>query len=64
MELVTEKKIYLNADGGTWIKSGMKRIAEAKEYIFSDWTAAKLRLRHKDGVKGSSTQSVQCFLDR
>ena len=116
------KKIYLNADGGGWIKSGMKRIAgityvldefhlekyltkltshmkdsredaanelrtairsktkkdfeeivdclegclenetgikriaEAKEYILSNWTAAKLRLRHQNGVKGSSTQ--------
>lgn len=116
------KKIYLNADGGSWIKSGMrrmagvvyvldefhlekyltkltshmkdsqedarnelrkairsktkrefeeiveclewhiesesgrKRIAEAKEYILSNWTAAKLRLRHQEGVKGSSTE--------
>ena len=116
------KKIYLNADGGGWIKSGMKRIAgityvldefhlekyltkltshmkdsredaanelrtairsktkkdfeeivdrlegclenetgikriaEAREYILSNWTAAKLRLRHQDGVKGSSTE--------
>lgn len=116
------KKIYLNADGGGWIKSGMKRIAgityvldefhlekyltkltshmkdsredaanelrtairsktkkdfeeivdrlegclenetgikriaEAKEYILSNWAAAKLRLRHQDGVKGSSTE--------
>ena len=116
------KKIYLNADGGGWIKSGMRRIAgivyvldefhlekyltkltshmkdsredaanelrtairsktktdfeeivnrlegclenetgigriaEAKEYILSNWTAAKLRLRHQDGVKGSSTE--------
>ena len=116
------KKIYLNADGGGWIKSGMKRIAgivyvldefhlekyltkltshmkdsredaadklrtairskskkefeeiveriegclenetgikrivDAKEYILSNWTAAKLRLRHQDGVKGSSTE--------
>ena len=121
-ELDKVKKIYLNADGGTWIKSGMKRIAgityvldefhlekyltkltshmkdskedakaelrnairnknkknfeeivqrledcleneigmkrieDAKEYILSNWTAAKLRLRHKDGVKGSSTE--------
>ena len=37
-------------------ETGMKRIAEAKEYILSNWTAAKLRLRHKDGVKGSSTE--------
>ena len=116
------KKIYLNADGGNWIKSGMKRIAGityvldefhlekyltkltshmkdsredaadelrtairsktkkdfeeiverlegclenetgvkriagAKEYILSNWTAAKLRLRHQNGVKGSSTE--------
>lgn len=116
------KKIYLNADGGAWIKSGMKRIAgityvldefhlekyltkltshmkdsredaadelrrairnstkkefeesvsrlegclenesglkrliDAKEYILSNWTAAKLRLRHQEGVKGSSTE--------
>ncbi|MEE1031533.1 MAG: ISLre2 family transposase [Ruminococcus sp.] len=116
------KKIYLNADGGGWIKSGMRRIAgivyvldgfhlekylmkltshmkdsredaanelrtairsktkkdfeeivdclegclenetgirriaEAKEYILSNWTAAKLRLRHQDGIKGGSTE--------
>lgn len=116
------KKIYLNADGGGWIKSGMrrisgiiyvldefhiekyltkltshmkdsredasdelrsairsktkkefeeiverlegcleneegrKRISDAKEYILSNWTAAKLRLRHQDGVIGSSTE--------
>jgi len=116
------KKIYLNSDGGGWIKSGMKRIAgityvldefhlekyltkltshmkdsredaadelrtairsknkkdfeeiverlegclesevgikritDAKEYILSNWTAAKLRLRHQEGVKGSSTE--------
>lgn len=45
-----------NADGGGGIKSGMKRIADAKEYILSNWTAAKLRLRHQNGVKGSSTE--------
>ena len=116
------KKIYLNADGGGWIKSGMRRIAgivyvldgfhlekylmkltshmkdsredaaeelrsairsktkkdfeeiidrlegclnedtglkrmeNAREYILSNWSAAKLRLKHKDGVKGSSTE--------
>ena len=37
-------------------ETGIKRIAEAKEYILSNWTAAKLRLRHQDGVKGSSTE--------
>lgn len=116
------KKIYLNADGGSWIKSGMKRIAgityvldefhlekyltkltshmkdsredasdelrsairsktkkdfeeiverlegclenetgmrrisDAREYILSNWSAAKLRLRHQNGVRGSSTE--------
>jgi hypothetical protein len=37
-------------------ETGMKRIAEAKEYILSNWMAAKLRLRHQNGVKGSSTE--------
>ena len=37
-------------------ETGIKRIAEAKEYILSNWTAAKLRLRHQNGVKGSSTE--------
>lgn len=37
-------------------ETGLKRIAEAKEYILSNWTAAKLRLRHQNGVKGSSTE--------
>lgn len=121
-DLEKVKKIYLNADGGAWIKSGMKRIAgityvldefhlekylmkltshmkdsksdaldelrtairskekrdfeesverlkmclksetgmkritDAEEYILSNWTAAKLRLRHQDGVNGSSTE--------
>lgn len=36
--------------------TGLKRITVAKEYILSNWTAAKLRLRHQDGVKGSSTE--------
>ena len=33
-----------------------KRMSEAKAYILSNWTAARLRLKHKDGVKGSSTE--------
>lgn len=121
-DLEKVKKIYINSDGGSWIKAGMKRIAgvehvldefhlekyltkltshmkdsckdaadelrvairsknkedfkvlverlegylegetgtkrmnEAREYILSNWTAAKLRLKHKEGVKGSSTE--------
>lgn len=123
-ELEKIKKIYLNADGGSWIKAGMKRIAgvtyvldgfhlekylakltshlrkerkeevleemretirkktkkefkeqvekqkkempewrnlkkvdEAAEYILSNWIAAKLRLKGKEGIEGSSTES-------
>jgi hypothetical protein len=121
-ELDKVKKIYLNADGGGWIKAGMKRISgityvldgfhlekyltkltshmkgsrddaadelrtairsknkqdfemlvdrleeylpegqglkrmeEARAYILSNWTAAKLRLRHNSGIVGSSTE--------
>lgn len=44
-------------------KKGMPRwrnrvkVEEAAEYILSNWTAAKLRLKQKDGVLGSSTES-------
>ena len=37
-------------------EAGLKRIAAARDYILSNWMAAKLRLRHKNGVKGSSTE--------
>lgn len=123
-ELDHVKKIYLNSDGGSWIKAGKKRIQgithvldgfhlekylqklvshkkkkdrepvleefheiirkktkadfrllvekqksempkwrnlqkvdEAAEYILSNWSAAKLRLKRKNGVLGSSTES-------
>lgn len=49
-ELVEQLKGYL--DGET----GLKRMEEAKAYILSNWTAAKIRLKHKDGVVGSSTE--------
>ena len=121
-DLSKVKKIYLNSDGGSWIKSGMKRIAgityvldgfhlekyltrltshmkdsqwdvknelkdiirnkskqefeefsdmiaeyleneaglsrirEARAYILSNWKAARLRLNHAEGVRGSSTE--------
>lgn len=35
---------------------GLKRMVEAKGYILSNWTVAKLRLSRKDGVIGSSTE--------
>src|SRR5699024_11038465 len=121
-DLKKVKRIYLNSDGGGWIRSGMKRIAgivhvldefhlekyltrlashmkdsrwdaadelrrmiqrgtkkefkevtnrlkgyiskeesvrridEAAKYIHSNWTAARLRQRHKEGVVESSTE--------
>jgi hypothetical protein len=49
-ELVDELEEYLTGD------QGRKRMEESKEYILSNWTAAKLRLKHKDGIVGSSTE--------
>jgi hypothetical protein len=37
-------------------EQGLQRMEDAKGYILSNWTAAKLRLRHKDGIVGSSTE--------
>lgn len=50
------EEIVFRLEGCLEHETGLKRIAEAKEYILSNWTAAKLRLRHQDGVKGSSTE--------
>ena len=37
--------------------SGKKRMDEGKAYLLNNWTAARLRLLRKNGVKGSSTES-------
>ena len=37
--------------------SGKKRMEEGKNYLLNNWTAAKLRMLRKNGVKGSSTES-------
>ena len=37
--------------------SGKKRMEEGKSYLLNNWTAAKLRMLRKNGVKGSSTES-------
>ena len=37
-------------------ESGNRRLEESRDYILSNWSAAKLRLLHKEGVKGSSTE--------
>ena len=36
--------------------SGRKRIEEGKTYLLNNWTASRVRLLRKDGVKGSSTE--------
>lgn len=36
--------------------SGKKRIEEGKVYLLNNWTASRLRLLRKNGVKGSSTE--------
>lgn len=35
---------------------GLKRMEESREYITSNWTAARIRLKRKDGVKGCSAE--------
>lgn len=49
-ELVNKLEGYLEGE------SGSKRMEEAREYILSNWMAAKIRLLKKDGVIGSSTE--------
>ena len=50
VELVEKLEGYITGD------TGLTRMEEAKEYILSNWTAARLRLKHQEGVKGSSTE--------
>lgn len=49
-ELVNKLEGYPEAE------NGLKRMEEAREYILSNWTAAKIRLERKEGVIGSSTE--------
>lgn len=49
-ELVEQLEGYLTGE------TGIQRMEEAKTYILSNWTAARIRLNHKDGVEGSSTE--------
>lgn len=37
-------------------ESGLERMEKAREYILSNWMAAKIRLRHQEGVKGCSAE--------
>ena len=50
MEKVTELEGYQKT------QSGLKKMEEAKEYILSNWTAAKIRLKHKEGLLGCSAE--------
>lgn len=52
-EIVERLKDALPAESRA---SGTRRLEESREYILSNWVAARLRLLHKDGVKGSSTE--------
>lgn len=36
--------------------TGIVRMEEAKHYVLSNWTAVRIRLKHKEGVRGSSTE--------
>ena len=47
---VDELKGYLKTE------TGIKRMEEAREYILSNWSAAKVRLRHKEGIIGCSAE--------
>jgi len=38
------------------MESGTRRLEESRDYILSNWSAARLRLLHKNGVTGSSTE--------
>jgi hypothetical protein len=37
-------------------ETGKKRIDESRDYILNNWTAARVRLKHEEGVIGSSTE--------
>ena len=37
-------------------EAGMRRLEQSQDYILENWGAARLRLSHKDGVIGSSTE--------
>lgn len=50
------KKIADCLKGYLQKQGSIRRIAEVAEYILSNWTAAILRIRHKEGVVGCSTE--------
>ena len=50
------EEIVTRLEGCLENEDGIKRMATSKKYIMDNWTAAKLRLRHKERVLGSSTE--------
>lgn len=50
------KEIADRLEGCLKDESGLKRVHDNREYILSNWTAAKLRLDHKDGIQGCSAE--------
>ena len=50
------KEIVSRLEGCLKDESGFKRIKENSDYILENWTAAGLRLKHKEGVKGCSAE--------
>lgn len=38
------------------IETGTRRLEQSRDYILENWGAARMRLMHKDGVVGSSTE--------
>ena len=38
------------------VETGTRRLEQSRDYILENWGAARLRLMHKDGVIGSSTE--------
>ena len=47
---VDELESYLKSE------TGLERMEKAREYILANWTAARVRLEHKKGVKGCSAE--------
>ena len=50
------KEIVSRLEGCLKDESGLKRIKENSDYILENWTAAGLRLKHKEGIKGCSAE--------
>lgn len=52
-EIVERLKSALSEES---VETGTRRLEQSRDYILENWGAARLRLKHKDGVIGSSTE--------